>query len=183
MSSLAPKVLLALALSAALACRANDVPSVHPAAALAAPVIADVPDLHELDGVYTAAQPTPNGFAALRAAGIETVVDLRHDRERPDYDERSLVQGLGMRYVQLPWNGPEELTDEVFDEGRRLLIETERPFLMHCGSANRVGALWLAWRALDGGLAVDEAAAEARVVGLSTPAYEEAARDYVQRRR
>ena len=57
----------------------------------------------------------------------------------------------------------------------------ERPALVHCGSANRVGAVYLPWRVLDGGLSVEDALAEAKVVGLKTPMYETKALDYIKR--
>lgn len=135
--------------------------------------------LHTLGGIFLASQPAPADFEQAKEGGVVTVLDLRHDRERPDFDERAFVTELGLQYVQLPWNGPDELTDEVFDEGRRLLSTLERPLLFHCGSANRVGALWIPWRVLDGGLDLEEAVAEAKVIGLKTPAYEARAREYV----
>ncbi len=139
--------------------------------------------LHAYQGVFLASQPAPSDFEQAAKNGIRTVVNLRHDHEISEFDEKQIVSDLGLDYVHLPWNGPEELTDEVFDEARRILNTTARPALMHCGSANRVGALWLPWRVLDGGLSVEEALAEARTVGLRTPAYEAKARDYIERRR
>jgi hypothetical protein len=40
----------------------------------------------------------------------------------------------------------------------------ERPLLLHCASANRVGAVWLAHRVLDGGLSYDAALREAELL-------------------
>jgi hypothetical protein len=54
---------------------------------------------------------------------------------------------------------------------------------MHCHSGNRVGAIWLAWRVLDGGLAWDKALDEAHEVGLKTPAFETRVKDYVERQK
>ena len=53
---------------------------------------------------------------------------------------------------------------------------------MHCASANRTGAVWLAHRIVDGGLEFEAALAEARQVGLRTPAYEDRVREYVEAR-
>jgi protein tyrosine phosphatase (PTP) superfamily phosphohydrolase (DUF442 family) len=69
----------------------------------------------------------------------------------------------------------------VFVEARKQLKAAERPILLHCGSANRVGAVWLPYRVLDAGLAWDAALAEAKTIGLRTPALEAKAMDYVQR--
>ena len=89
---------------------------------------------------------------------------------------------LGLTYHNPAWNGEEELTDEVFDQVLDLLRSEERVILFHCSSANRVGAIWVAYRALDGGLDVEEAVGEGKTVGMKSPAYEQKARDYVSRK-
>jgi len=73
------------------------------------------------------------------------------------------------------------VTDAKIDETRELLRTAERPMLMHCSSANRVGAMWMAYRVLDEELDVEAAAAEAKVVGLRSPVYEQKIRDYIAR--
>lgn len=138
--------------------------------------------MHTLDGVFLASQPATADFEQASKGGIKTVINNRHASETPDFDEKSIVEGLGMTYISLPYNGEAELTDDVFTRARELLASAERPILMHCGSANRTGALWLAYRALDGGLSLDAARAEAKVVGLKSPAYEAKAVDYVKRK-
>lgn len=135
-----------------------------------------------MEGVFLASQPSEADFAQASMGGIRTVINLRHDFENQDMNEATVVQDLGLNYVHVPWNGPEELTDEVLDELRAQLNQAERPILMHCASANRVGAVWLAYRMLDGGLSAEEALAEAKTVGLKSPAYEAKALDYVERR-
>jgi protein tyrosine phosphatase (PTP) superfamily phosphohydrolase (DUF442 family) len=114
---------------------------------------------------------------------VRTVFNLRHESEIRGFDEQLVVTELGMRYVSLPWNGPDELTDDVFDRARAVLGTTERPLLLHCGSAHRVGAVWIPWRVLDCGLSVEDALAEARTIGLRTPEYQQKALEYVARRR
>jgi uncharacterized protein (TIGR01244 family) len=93
-----------------------------------------------------------------------------------------VVGDLGMGYHNVPWNGPDELTDERFDTVRELLRTAERPLLLHCSSGNRVGAMWLAYRALDDGLSYEEALREAKIVGMKTPAFETKAKSYIERR-
>lgn len=138
--------------------------------------------MHTLDGVFLASQPAAADFEQASKGGIKTVINNRHASETPDFDEKAIVEGLGMTYISLPYNGEAELTDDVFTRARELLASAQRPILMHCGSANRTGALWLAYRALDGGLSLDAARAEAKVVGLKSPAYEAKAVDYVKRK-
>ncbi len=135
--------------------------------------------LHGFGSISLAGQPGPEDLAAAAEAGLRTVIDLRGPAEDRGYDEGALAAELGLIYVELPFGGADTLTPEVFETGLAQLDGAQRPVLMHCGSANRVGALWLAWRALDGGLDIEEAAAEARTVGLRSPEMEQLARDYV----
>lgn len=139
--------------------------------------------VYTLGGVFLASQPTADDFLQAKEGGIKTVINLRHPDE-VDWDEAALVKGLGMEYHNLPFKAPDELTDQVFDQARKLLAQEEkRPLLMHCSSANRVGAVWLAHRVLDDGLDYEAALQEAKTVGLKLPAYEEQAHDYIQRNR
>ncbi|XAM00805.1 hypothetical protein OT109_05325 [Phycisphaeraceae bacterium D3-23] len=137
--------------------------------------------LHTYQGVFLASQPSPEDLEQAKAGGVVTVVSLRHASEHPDFDEKHFVEGLGLRYINIPWNGADELTDAVFDRARDVLRNEHRPVLMHCSSANRVGAVWLPWRVLDGCIEFEEALAEAKIIGLRSPAYEEAARAYIER--
>ena len=88
-----------------------------------------------------------------------------------------------MVYANPVWGAPESLTAEVIDRTRELLRTAERPILLHCKSANRVGAAWLAYRVLDDGATVEESAAEAATVGLRTPAYGERVERYIAEER
>ncbi len=138
--------------------------------------------LHTLGGVFLASQPKLEDFAQAKKGGVKTVINLRHASEIKEFDERKVVEGEGLTYVNLPWDGPGELTDDVFDKAREHLKAAERPILLHCASANRVGAVWLPHRVLDGGLSWDAALAEVKIVGLKSPDYEAKAKDYIKRR-
>jgi protein tyrosine phosphatase (PTP) superfamily phosphohydrolase (DUF442 family) len=114
---------------------------------------------------------------------VRTVVNLRHEREPADFDERSLVAALGMRYENPAFGSADELTDEIFEETRELLRTAERPILLHCASASRAGAIWAAYLSLDEGLTWEAAVAEAKAAGLRSAALETRARAYVHRGR
>lgn len=137
--------------------------------------------LHRFGAVYLASQPGAADLEAARTAGVKTVINLRPAKEQADFDEKAAVSALGLAYVNLPISGPADLSDEVFAEARTLLNGAERPLLLHCASANRVGAVWIPWRVLDGGLGLEEAVAEAKTIGLRSPELESRARDYVAR--
>ncbi len=138
--------------------------------------------LHAIDGVFLASQPQPDDFRQAEIGGIKTVINLRLPGEVADFDEPTLVNELGMTYHNIPFNGPDMLTDEVLDNTRFLLSnEQNKPILLHCSSANRVGAIWLAHRAIDHGLTYDQALAEAKIIGLKSPVYEQIVRRYIGR--
>ena len=54
--------------------------------------------------------------------------------------------------------------------------------MLHCGSANRVGAVWMVYRVLDEGVTWEQAHREALEVGLRTDGYVERAKEYVEAR-
>ena len=89
-----------------------------------------------------------------------------------------------MKYVELPFQNDAELTDKIFEQSRKLLSQAgdDDGVLLHCGSANRVGALWMVHRVMDGRMAIEEARNEAARVGLRNEAYEAKALDYLKRK-
>ena len=93
------------------------------------------------EGVLTGGQPTEEQFAGLAEAGYRTVINLRSEGEKGNTDPDD-VEGLGMTYVAIPIEG----SDTLNEESARLLADTlervEGPVVVHCGSGNRVGALF-----------------------------------------
>jgi len=150
--------------------------------ALEAVVLGAITPLHRYGDIWLGAQPTTEDFTSFQAAGVKTVINLRHAREQVDFDEAALMDELGIDYVHMPWAAPDELTDDIFEEANRLLSDAERPLLLHCASSNRVGALWACWRSLHGDVPIDDALAEGKQVGLRNAQYESKTRDYVQRK-
>lgn len=118
------------------------------------------------ENVLTAGQPTPDHLARLGAIGCVAVVDLRAAGEPRGYDEPKAVAAAGMEYVHIPVT-TETLTDREFDQLREYLREHgERPVLVHCASANRVGALLVPFFMLDQKRSRDDAIAAAQRVGM-----------------
>lgn len=156
--------------------------------------MAERPTLHELSaslpyggaptaGVITAGQPSPAQLEALGAARCVTVVDLRAASEPRGFDERAAVAAAGMEYFPIPLTA-ETVSDVEFDRVRDVLSDrAERPVLVHCASANRVGALLIPFFVLDEGLPESEALAAAKRVGLRSPELAGKALDYVRRHR
>lgn len=175
---LAPAV-LALSLSLLAACTQTTPAKV---AQLEPYTCGSMQRLHTIDGIYLGSQPAQADLTQVKEAGIKTVVSLRHTAEVKDWDEAAWVREQGLQWIQIPWNGPEQLTDEIFDRSRETLRSAEKPMLVHCGSGNRVGAVWLPFRVLDEGHPVAEALEEARAVGLKSEDYEARALAYASSR-
>ena len=55
-----------------------------------------------------------------------------------------------------------------------------QPVYIHCGSANRVGALWLIKRVVVDGWPVDKAMSEAEAIGLHSDNLKAFALDYIK---
>lgn len=135
--------------------------------------------VHALGDIYLAGQPSPADLDLLKQAGIETIISVRNPKEVP-WDEAAEVSKRGMKFVEVPFQGADQLKPAVFDKLRKTLLDEKRgPTVFHCGSANRVGAVWYAHRVLDDDLSPQAALEEAKIVGLRTPAYFERAQQYI----
>ena len=137
-------------------------------------------NVHSCGKLFLAGQPTQDDFDLIKQRGIKRVITLRRDGE-VDWDEAAKAKATGLEFVSIPFAQPDSLTDKVFDQVRSLLKEADKkPTLLHCGSANRVGAVWLTHRVLDEGVPLETAIKEAKQIGLRSPAYEEKARAYIK---
>ena len=93
------------------------------------------------EGVLTGGQPSREELTAIAESGYRSVINLRTEGEKGNTDP-TFVESLGMDYVDIPIEGADGLTEE---NARRLagaLEEVEKPVVVHCGSGNRVGALF-----------------------------------------
>jgi protein tyrosine phosphatase (PTP) superfamily phosphohydrolase (DUF442 family) len=132
-------------------------------------------------GVATAGQPDAAAWSILATSGFRSVVDLREAAEPRGHDEAGEIARSGLRYLLLPVSHA-TLGDRQFDALRNFLRDPQnRPVLVHCQSANRVGALMLPYLALDEHLPIEEAQRRAAKVGLRSPEYAALALDYVKR--
>lgn len=138
--------------------------------------------LHSHGEIFLASQPRADDFATLRESlGVQSVVNMRHADEVKEFDEPKTVQELGMDYHNPAWLAPAELTDEKIEQNLELLRTARRPTIVHCGSSNRVGAIWMAYRVIDGGLSRSAALEEAHDVGLRTEEYQRVIESYLDR--
>jgi uncharacterized protein (TIGR01244 family) len=105
----------------------------------------------------------------LRAAGLKHVINLRTPEETPAFNEARMARVLDLDYHAIPIKGPTSLTRENAARLDDALRKTAgEPTLIHCASANRVGALIALRAAWIQGAPVDAAIAEGKRWGLTT---------------
>ena len=126
-----------------------------------------------------ASQPSEKDLAAAKEAGVKRVITLRNPSELK-WDEAQVVRQLEMEFSQLPVEFPDGLTSDKLNEVCVALEDAEgKPALLHCGSAVRVGAVWMAYRATRQNIPLDQAQAEAEAIGLKSPEAIDAIKAYV----
>lgn len=111
-------------------------------------------------------QPDAEVLSIAKDAGFTTIVDLRMDSEDRGMDEVAEVAALGMQYVSLPIAGADGISFENAAELDKILAASDGPVLVHCGSGNRVGALF-ALREKLAGATDEEALSAGKVAGLT----------------
>jgi len=120
--------------------------------------VAGVGNVVPVEGVTTAGQPDAVALNIFAEQGYRTVIDIRTKAEDRGMDEATVIGDLGMKYIVFPIDKPEAINFDNARELGRLIDEAEGPVLVHCGSSNRVGALFALRKSLDG--ADDETALE-----------------------
>lgn len=128
----------------------------------------DWPNLKQpLEGVFTAGQPSETDISAAAEQGTRSIVNLCAEGEA-GFDEAAEVEDHGMRYFHIPVCGPGDVCEDKARELDKLLEdESLRPMIVHCGSANRVGALFALREFHCKDASADAAIAAGREAGLA----------------
>lgn len=103
--------------------------------------VVELGHVQPVNGVTTAGQPDEPGFKVFADSGYAAVIDLRTAGEDRGLDEPAVVDALGMDYINLPI-GRDGITFANAKALQSLIKGYDQPVLVHCGSANRVGALF-----------------------------------------
>lgn len=119
--------------------------------------------------LYSAGQPSPEQLERLAREGVRSVINLRAAGEPDQYDERAEAERLGLRYASIPVAGAQDLTPETVQRFTDELAEAQRagPVLIHCASANRVGAMVALEQGWHRGAATEAALERGRAAGLT----------------
>ena len=124
---------------------------------------------------------TPEAFPELKKLGFSSIINLRQENE-PNVDipgAKKAAEVAGLRYVHVPINpsAPSEESVTAFLDA--VQDRSNQPMYIHCGSANRVAAVWLIKRVIVDRWDVDRATKEAETIGLTSPALKKFALTYV----
>ncbi len=124
---------------------------------------------------------SPAAMADLKKEGYVSVINLRLESE-PGADvaaSRAAAQAAGLKYIHLPFNAAAPDPKVVDSFLAAVADKRNQPVFIHCGSANRVGGVWMIKRVLQDHWAADKARTEAEAIGLRDPKLVAFANDYI----
>lgn len=121
-------------------------------------------------------------FPALRAEGFKAIINLRQaDEPGADIEQAArAAEAAGLKYIHIPFSSSSPGTEAVDTFIAEMRDPANLPVYIHCGSANRVGAVWIVKRMLLDGWDEARAVAEAEAIGLRNPALRDFALAYVR---
>jgi uncharacterized protein (TIGR01244 family) len=123
---------------------------------------------------------SPEAITELKRRGFTSIINFRTESEDGATVEAGIQAALAadLKYFHMPFRTP---TKETTDEFLKVVSDpANQPVFIHCGSANRVGGMWLIKRVKLDGWDVEAATAEAETIGLRSPTLKEFALDYVR---
>ena len=153
-------------------------------------LLAQIPSKMELPGARNVTRvdatiacggaTSPEASAELRKLGFSSIINLRRDTEQGvDIPaSKAAAATAGLKYIHIPVDGsnPDPKSVETFLAA--VTDKANQPAYIHCGSANRVGAMWLIKRVIVDGWDIPKATDEAVAIGLTNEALKKFAIDY-----
>lgn len=128
----------------------------------------DMPNARTVaEGLISAGQPSIEQLKSAAAADVKTIVNLCVAGEC-GWDEAATVKQFGMRYVAIPVCGAPDVTAANARKLHEVVEDkTNYPMVIHCGSGNRVGALFALKAFHEEGCDLDKAVEKGRLAGLT----------------
>lgn len=121
-----------------------------------------------VSGVMASGQPTGEQLQLLAEDGYHTIIDLRPAEEPHGFDEPAAAQENGLAYINVPVT-PATLDQATIDRFLDAMRGARKPVIVHCSTANRVGALFYAWLTLEQKESPAKALEQAKSIGLHNP--------------
>ena len=96
------------------------------------------------DRFYRGGRPKERDFAALKALGIATIIDLTDNTPK----EKGMAEAAGLRYVNIPIKDKSYPTDEIVAQFLKTVDDPETgAFYVHCaGGRHRTGDMGAVYR-------------------------------------
>ncbi|MBS1793910.1 MAG: tyrosine-protein phosphatase [Acidobacteria bacterium] len=116
---------------------------------------------------FRGAQPLPDDFQTLKDLGVQTVIDLRND---PTDYEKTAVEALGMKYVNIPMSGWRYPKQKYIDQFLSLMADAGTGTVyVHCKAGiHRTGIAGAVYRFTKYGWDYDRAYREMKNYNFSS---------------
>jgi uncharacterized protein (TIGR01244 family) len=143
---------------------------------------AGIVNFSKVDAVVACGGATEtSALEGLAKDGFKSVINLRQATEsNANIDQNAAkAKELGLKYIHIPFN-TQQLDPKVIDNFLAAIADrSNQPAYVHCGSASRVGSVWLAKRVIQDGWTIEKATEEAKAIGLRGEPLEKFALDYI----
>ena len=109
---------------------------------------------------YRGGQPGGRDYADLAALGVKSVINLTSDDAKAN--EKTMVEGAGMKYFQIPMTTHQPPTPAQLTEFLRIVNDPgSQPVYVHCvGGSHRTGVMTAIYRMNDDSWTADRALSE-----------------------
>ena len=143
---------------------------------------AGIVNFSKVDAVVACGGATETAaLEGLARDGFKAVINLRQATEaNANIDQNAAkAKELGLKYIHIPFN-TQQLDPKVIDNFLAAVADkSNQPAYVHCGSASRVGSVWLAKRVVQDGWTIEKATEEAKAIGLRGEPLEKFALAYI----
>jgi len=144
---------------------------------------AGIVNFSKVDAVVACGGATEtSALDGLAKDGFKSVINLRLATEANANIElnASHAKSLGLNYIHIPFNGQQPDPKAVDQFLASIANKANQPVYVHCGSASRVGAMWMVKRVLQDGWTIEKATEEAKLIGLRGEPLEKFALAYIE---
>ena len=143
---------------------------------------AGIVNFSKVDAVVACGGATEtSALDGLAKDGFKSVINLRLATEANANIElnASHAKSLGLNYIHIPFNGQQPDPKAVDQFLAAIANKANQPVFVHCGSASRVGSMWMVKRVLQDGWTIEKATEEAKLIGLRGEPLEKFALSYI----
>ena len=107
-------------------------------------------NLYLVGDFYISGQPNDSMFIALKAQGLDLVINVRTPEEmetlyKEGFDEKAFLDSLGIAYLNVPIGGKYGYSKDVIESINSALELSDGSAMIHCRSAGRATNAWVAW--------------------------------------